>query len=306
MPNPFNMRSVPEAPVPMVPKNLNLDPTNPHQMAGMLLAYLQDVYHGMGLQSRTINSLRASLENISTDDIDIEHNPTGGGSYWSIPAVAEEPRQTASIPTGTTVINALVKWNSGSSKYDWQEAVLTSGAWVKKTGGLSTGGYTSDDGTGDQPLAIHESGLQDLPDGIAVKISVVIDSAGDQQPIFEVPLQRDSSFTHRTTLAGSITLGSRADYSLTEAQLTTQANTVGMYNGFDLESQGTSIGWVRTEPFRPWLYVDSASTDGASVTGTEDMYNYVIDIEYDVLGRPVSHSKAFRYVMHQPGPCDTT
>lgn len=213
-------------------------------------------------------------------------------------------------------IYALVKWNSGSSKYDWQEAVLTSGVWTAKTGGLSTADYVSPDtGTADQPLALHESGLTDLPDGIAVKMSFVVDSTNAVQPVFEVPLQMDSSFAHRTAITGSPTAGNRADYTLTENELETQANTVGMYDTWNagtgkgiLESQTSTIGWVRTELFRPWYYLESDSNDagGGGAAGDQNIYCYVIDVEYDVLGRIVSYSDAFRYTMHVPGPCDTT
>lgn len=203
MPNPFNMRSVPEAPVPMVPNNLGLDPNNPQQMAGMMLAYLQDVYHGMGLQSRTINSLRTALENISTDDIDIEHDPTGRGSYWSIPdrgnvAAENPPPNPEESGSGVSYFYARIEWDTVSA-YDWAEVIWDAseddGTFVDLSGGRQTAGITGGTGTGTQSKAYEESGLADLPDGLVVRMEVVTDDAGGLQPLFRLVQNAQASPT---------------------------------------------------------------------------------------------------------------
>lgn len=193
---------------------------------------------------------------------------------------------------GTAIIHALAKWNSGSSAYDWQEAHYSAGSWVQKSGGLSTGGYTSDTGTGNMALAVHEAGLQDLPDGIHIRIELHTDSSGDIQPIFQVPLQLDASFVHRTALTGTPTLGNRADYTFTQSEL--QNDAITLASATSIEGQGSSIGWVKTEVWVPNIY---------EAGGDKTLYGYAQDIEYDVLGRYVSESQAWRFTLSAADPC---
>ena len=190
-------------------------------------------------------------------------------------------------------IYAQVTWASGSSDYAWQQARRDS---------AGTGWEVWDEGmkstdTG-QTNAVHESGFEDLPDDLLVIMQRVPRAApsgeefGTTQWLFDVPLQRDSTFVHRTVATASPTAGSRTDLTMTTAELTTEAASAEL--NWDMEGQGNSMGVVYTVPSRAMYY--EAGSD-------EIMYGYICDIELDVMGRQISRSEEMRYTIHIPDTC---
>lgn len=218
----------------------------------------------------------------------------------------DAPRVThMPVVDGGSAFYARIEWNGTAQAYEWHELEFDAGGpgWQDRTNGMSTAGIASATGSQDQPLAYHETLIPSLP-SVTVLMRMVVDDTGAVQPVFAVPVQWDSGFAHRSSLAGSVTAGNRADYTLTAAELQTEDPTAGTPQpgvgviGITTQPAGKA-GWVKTEVVRNVFYLDSDSG------GANTMYGYVKDVEYDVMGRPISESQLMIYTVLTPGPCQT-
>ena len=254
-----------------------------------LRTQLADMLYVADAQRRQIDQLQRAWRGIRSPDINIELNEDLT-SEWTIPTLlaALEALTEATVQIFPAHISV---WNSGTSSYDWAEVQRNSGdtAFATFTGNRNSTNYNE---------ARHFGLVGNLPCGITpilVLMHFTIDADGETQPFFEVPVQKDAAFSHRTSFAGAITLGDRADYSLTEAEVKTEAENTGLDWGIEIQTTApTGVGYVRTLPSRPDLYVDG---------GDEELYGYVHDVEFDVMGRQVSESNEWRYIVDTPIEC---
>ena len=174
----------------------------------------------------------------------------------------------------------ITAWNSGTTNYDWFEVERNSAdnAFEEKTGGRNQDDYAN---------ARHYSLWENLPcttgNPILVTMSLDKDADGDHTPFFDVPIQRDGTFAHRTTAAGTPTLGNRVDRSKTEAEIKQATGTFAPSTEYGIEAQTSGKqGWVET-------YQTGAGYD----TTAHDFVIQFWDVEFDVMGRSISRSKTF-------------
>ena len=206
-----------------------------------------------------------------------------GGRYGNKIHIPQQNQVSTTFPVHVTT------WNSGTSDYDWFEVERNTGdtAWAAKTDSRDQDDFAN---------ARHFNGWADLPSSVAKPMLAILtilpDVDGDYTPFFDVPVQKDSTFAHRTDPTASPTTGDRKDLTMTTAELTTEAAS-GALN-WSIEGQGADIGVVYTVPSRAMYY--EAGSD-------EIMYGYICDIELDVMGRQISRSEEMRYTIHIPDTC---
>ena len=253
-----------------------------------LRTQLADMLYVADAQRRQIDQLQRAWRGIRSPDINIELNEDLT-SEWTIPTLlaALEALTEATVQIFPAHISV---WNSGTSSYDWAEVQRNSGdtAFATFTGNRNSTNYNE---------ARHFGLAGNLPCGttpILVLMHFTMDADGEIQPFFEVPMQFDSAFTHRTAADGTgFVAGDREDRKKSEAQVKQATGTFEPDDEYGVENQvGTSHGWVET-------YQTGAGYD----TTAKDFIIQFWDVEFDVMGRSISRSKTFETQMIDAEAC---
>ena len=251
-------------------------------MAGPLYARYWD--RGDLLTARQLNEggHAANLANrwsVSGDGVEYSTSPAGHSLHI----------RNRESSTGDILAVHITAWNSGSSTYDWEEVERNAGdtAWS-----AISNGRTDEDFAKARHFNLWESLPATSGNPIFALLTLLVDVDGDYTPFFDVPVQRDGTFAHRTNLSSSPTAGNRKDLTMTEAELNTEEASSDL--DWSTEGQGDKQGVVYTVPSRGIVYNGS---------GDATIYGYVTDIELDVMGRVVSRSEEMRYTIHTPAAC---
>lgn len=201
-------------------------------------------------------------------------NVTGADEYEYIEGVGHR-LVIGETTAGTATWTAEITSAATTAPYSWKEVHWdAAGAdWQDKSGGLT--GSTN---------ARHLGGFSTGPlTGALVNMWATTDDTGADLYLFDIISQPDSTFAHRTTAGGSITLGNREDRSLSTTQIV-QIGTSGLPAAHAVDSQTSGkAGWVETETLAGVGYS----------TADKEFWQKWRDVEFDCLGRRVSTSAIF-------------
>ena len=254
------------------------------------MAYINPLKHwqrGDRLTHTRLNSMVDAINrsnNISTSSIDLQINNTPVGHE-----INSNPHfQRESFPAH------VYDWDGTKKGYSWLELTLNAArTGYDIFGDCRQSGDEYADGTLIFGVAVHASFIEDLPGTTSEPLLVTMTLAPDVNdlpaPTFEVPVQLDSVFAHRSSAGGSPTLGERADLTRAVNSATTDTNKDWNISG----QANDKKGYVTTV----MLGFEVDESDDAKIKA------YWRDEEYDVMGRHISSSEVFSTEIHEPDAC---